>query len=329
MEPVLEFGLEATRWLQLTFPQLLGFFQFMSSLGDETFYLVGLPLIYWCLDKRLGKYLVYVFLVADGVNSLGKHAFRGPRPFWLDPTLGLKETPNYGVPSGHTQLTTIIYGFFAGWFKKGWAIGLAVFMIVAMGLSRIYLGAHFVHDVAAGFLLGVLILIGFFVWQRFYYPQFNKLILGRKLFWSLLVPVVLAAVYIIVLLVIGEPDTAVAWADFIPDAELEGYEAMATAFGALAGYGIGVHLEASRVRFKVDGPVWQRVLRYVFGLVVTAVLWAGLGSVFPDDPLWLALPLRILRYMLVTLWMSYFGPALFVRFGLAAANPEPEIKLSL
>jgi hypothetical protein len=202
-------------------------------------------------------------------------------------------------------------------------------MIVGMGLSRIYLGAHFVHDVAAGFLLGVLILIGFFVWLRFYSPQFNKLILGRKLFWSLMVPLILVAVYIVVLLVIGEPDTAVAWADFIPDAELEGYEAIATAFGTLVGFGIGVNLEASRVRFKVEGPIWQRVLRYVFGLVVTAGIYAGLGAVFPDDPLWLALPLRILRYTLVTLWMSYFGPALFVRFGLASAKPEPEIKLSL
>ena len=61
----------------------------------------------------------------------------------------------------------------------------------------------------------------------------------------------------------------------------------------------------------------------------TAVIWLGLGAVFPDDPLWLAIPLRILRYFLATLWMSYYAPALFVRLRLAAASPESEIKLEL
>ncbi|MEJ2747013.1 MAG: phosphatase PAP2 family protein [Anaerolineae bacterium] len=329
MEPIFTFGLEATRWLQGTFPQLEGFFRFISALGQEEFYLIFLPLIYWCWDKRLGKYLVYVFLFSTGLNALGKHLLRGPRPYWLDASVGLSHFSDYGVPSGHTQLTTTIYGFLAGWLKRGWMTWLAIFMIVAMGLSRVFLGVHFVHDVVAGFLLGLLVLIGFFVWYRYGSERYNKLILGQKLLWSFVIPVAMAAVYVIGLLIIGKPNTAVPWAAFIPDAEREGIDAMATAFGALLGFGIGIHLEASRIRFKVDGPIWQRLVRYVLGLVVTTALWAGLRVVFPDDPLWLAIPLRVLRYMLVTLWMSYYGPALFVRLKLASASPEPEIKLTL
>lgn len=329
MESILEFGLEATRWLQATFPQLQAFFAFMSTLGNEEFYLLLLPLIYWCLDKNLGKNLVYVFLLADGLNVLSKHAFRGPRPFWLDASIGLGDTEGYGVPSGHTQLTTVIYGFLALWYKKGWLTLLAIFMIVAMGLSRVYLGVHFVHDVVVGLLIGLVILIAYFVWRRYGQSRFDKLILGQKLFWAVMVPLVLAGVYVIVRLIIGEPNTAVAWAGFIPGAELTGLEGIATAFGTLLGYGIGVNLEASRTRFMVDGPIWQRALRYLLGLIVTGVIWAGLGEVFPDDPLWLAIPLRIFRYMLVTLWMSYYGPALFVRFKLAQARPESEVKLGL
>ena len=327
MEPILTFGLEVTQWLQGTFPQLEGFFKLMSSLGEENFYLVLLPLVYWCLDKNLGKNLVYVFLFADGVNVLGKHAFRGPRPFWLDSSIGLSESGGYGIPSGHTQLTTVIYGFLAVWYKRGWLTLLAVFMIVAMGLSRIYLGVHFVHDVAAGFLIGLIILIGYFVWRQ--YGRFNKLILGRKLFWAVMVPLALVVVYVIVRLIIGEPDMTVAWAAFIPAAELAGLEGMATAFGTLLGLGIGINLEASRTRFMVEGSIWQRTLRYLLGLAVTVVIYAGLSAVLPADPVWLAIPLRILRYMLLTLWMSYYGPALFVRVGLASARPESEIKLTL
>ena len=258
MEPVFTFGLEATRWLQGTFPQLEGFFRFMSALGQEQFYLIFLPLIYWCWDKKLGKYLVYVFMISAGLNALGKHLLRGPRPYWLDASVGLSAPMDYGVPSGHAQLTTTIYGFLAVWLKRGWVTWLAIFMIVAMCLSRVYLGVHFVHDVAAGFLIGLLLLIGFFVWYRYRSAQFNKLILGQKLFWAIVVPVVLAVVYVVGLLIIGEPNTAVTWAAFIPDAEREGIDAMMTALGALLGFGIGMHLEASRIRFKVDGPVWQR-----------------------------------------------------------------------
>jgi membrane-associated phospholipid phosphatase len=329
MEPIFTFGLEVTRWLQGSFPQLVGFFKLISALGEENFYLIGLPLIYWCLDKKLGKNLVYIFLLTDNVNVLVKHAFRGPRPYWLDSSIQLSENKSYGIPSGHTQLTVVIYGMLAVWYKRGWLTWLAVFMVVAMGLSRIYLGVHFVHDVAAGFLIGLIILIGFFVWRRYGSSQFNKLILGRKLFWAVMVPLVLAAVYVIVRLIIGEPNTAVAWAAFIPDAELAGLEGMATSFGALLGLGIGINLEASRTRFMVDGPIWQRVARYLLGLAVTVAIYIGLKAVFPADPLWLAIPFRILRYMLLTLWMSYYGPALFVRVGLASASPESEIKLTL
>ena len=329
MEPVFNFGLEATQWLQSTLPQLEGFFKFMSALGEEEFYLVFLPLIFWCWDKRLGKYLVYAFLFSNALNAIGKHWLRQPRPYWLDSSLMLSEEPSYGIPSSHVQLTTTIYGFFAGWFKRGWVTWLAIIIIAAMSLSRAYLGVHFVHDVATAFLIGLAILIGFFVWYRYRAAQYNKLILGQQLFWAIVMPLVLVVVYGIGLLIIGEPNTAVAWAAFIPDAERESIDSIATAFGALLGFGIGIHLEASRIRFKVDGPIWQRGLRYLLGLLGTIVIWAGLRMVFPSDPLWLAVPLRVLRYLLATLWMSYYAPALFVRLKLASASPESEIKLEL
>jgi hypothetical protein len=42
-----------------------------------------------------------------------------------------------------------------------------------------------------------------------------------------------------------------------------------------------------------------------------------------------AIPLRILRYFLVTLWAAYYAPWLFVRLGLADMDPEPEIDFRL
>ena len=138
MDPLFDLGLEATRWLQTTYPQLEGFFRFISQLGEEQFYLLLLPIFYWCLDKQFGRRLAYTFLMANGINVLGKHAFRGPRPFWLVSELGISLSSGYGVPSGHTQLTTVIYSLIASWVRRGWMWLLAFLMIVAMGMTSLF-----------------------------------------------------------------------------------------------------------------------------------------------------------------------------------------------
>lgn len=329
MDAVLEFGLETTRWLQTNYPQLAGFFIVITSLGEEEFFLAAMPLIYWCINKRLGKGLGVIFFVSIAFNSLLKHAFRGPRPFWLDESLELFEAGGYGVPSGHTQYAATLYLVIAAWLHRGWAWILAIVMVILMGLSRIFLGVHFVHDVVAGAVVGLLIVLAYFLWKRYADESFRKRILGQRMLAMIMLPVVLALIYVGVLFIIGEPNLDVAWAAYIPAAELDSYASMATAVGTLLGFGVGILLEGSRVRFRADGPLGKRAARYVLGIAVTVGLWLGLGLVFPDEPLWLGLPLRVLRYGLVTLWAGYYAPMMFVRLRLADADPPPEISMKL
>lgn len=329
MDPLLEMGLDATRWLQDNYPQLVGFFTFISTLGIEQFYLALFPLVFWCVNKSVGKLLAYLFLVAGAVNPFLKQAFRGPRPFWLDPTIMLWEERGYGVPSGHVQYATVIYLFFAGWIRRWWAWVLAVIMIALMALSRIYLGAHFIHDTIVGFLVGLFLLLGFVLWQQYVAKGFNRRILGFKLMVAVSVPLVYALFYIIMRLIIGQPDMSVAWAAYIPDAELASLEGVATFFGILLGGGIGLLLEASRVRFRSDGTIGRRIGRYLFGMAIAVALWAGLDMIFPSDPLWLAIPLRILRYFILGIWVTYYAPLIFVRFKLAEADPDTGIDLTI
>ncbi|MCB9010066.1 MAG: phosphatase PAP2 family protein [Ardenticatenaceae bacterium] len=329
MDALLQFGLDASHWLQTTFPQLESFFQLISTLGIEEFYLALFPLVYWSVHKEMGRALAYLFLVGNVINTTLKHAFREPRPFWLEPSLEKFTDGGYGLPSGHAQFTTTIYLFMAMWVKRRWVWLLAIAIIILMSVSRVYLGSHFVHDVIVGILVGLVVLAGYAIWQRRYSARFEKRILGQRLLVAVLVPVLFTAVYLIIRLIIGDPDNSVEWAAFIPEVELESVEGVVTAVASLLGAGIGLVLEPSRVRFLVAGPIWQRAMRYLLGMAVAVAIWAGLGQVFPDDPLWLALPLRLLRYALLTLWVTYYAPWVFVKIKLAQATPDPGINLSL
>ena len=330
MDAVIEFGLEATRWLQTSFPQLASFFSFFTDAGSETFYLALFPLLYWCVHKQFGRHVSYVFIFSVAVNAIAKHAFRGPRPFWIDAELGLRDEVGYGVPSNHMQSATVIYLLAAYWLRRyRWIWSVTLLLVLTMGVSRVYLGLHFVHDVAVGFLLGILILSGYLLWMHYFVKGFRRRILGYRLMIGALVPVGLMAIYLGALLIVGEPNTAVSWADRLEIAELESIEGAVTGFSALLGLSIGLVLEKSRVRFRVEGPAWKRAARYLLGMVIAVAIWAGLRDLVPAEDLFAAIPLRILRYGLLMLWVAYYAPALFIRLKLAEADPEPTIDLTL
>ena len=329
MEDVYEVGLEFIRWLQATYPQLAGFFVAISSLGRAGFYLAVLPLIYWCISKRAGRLLGYMLFVAIVINTMFKHAFRAPRPFWIDPTMGIVETSGYGIPSGHTQYATTLYLIVAYLVGGLWVWLAAGVMILLMALSRIYLGAHFIQDVVAGFIIGVILLILAIVWDRRVRTKFSKRILGQRMMAAVLVVLVFAVLYLIMLYFRGEPNLSVPWAAYVPAAEIASRLEMASALGAFMGYSIGIVFERSRVRFRSDGPIVKRAGRYLLGIVIAVIIWIGLGAIFPNDPLFLALPLLALRYFLITLWVTYYAPWLFVRLGMADMYPEPQIDLRL
>lgn len=329
MESLQELELELIRLFQESYPQLVGFFSFVSALGQEEFYLLVMPLIYWCVNKPFGKQLGYLFLVSVAFNAIAKQSFRWPRPYWIDPTVGLGSQEEYGMPSNHAQAAAALYPFTAAWIRRRWVWVLAFILILIMGASRVYLGVHFPSDVLGGYLLGFLLLAAAAGFWWYLAEAFSKRILGQKLLAAVVVPLLIGALYVVVRLLVGEPDMSVPWAGEIPRVERETMDAIATAVGALWGFGIGTALEASRVRFHATGPIWQRASRFLLGMIVAVGLWAGLDALFPGDPPWLAIPLRILRYLLLTLWIAYYAPMLFVRLRIASADPRPEISMKM
>lgn len=328
MEWFYEFGLEMTRWLQLHYPQLEPFLQIVTALGRFEFYLALTPLIYWCIHKRFGKEVAYLLAITNILNAVAKHLLRQPRPLWLDANVGLDEETSYGAPSGHVQIATVIYILVAYQVQRRRVWVLAGSAIFLMAFSRIYLGVHFWQDAVVGFLLGVCVLIGYFLWRGRFQEAFRNRILGQRILLAVTLPLIVALIYVAGLFVIAELPQ-VSWIEAAEAAERVSVEEVFTAAGILLGLGIGFILEASRVHFTVQGPLAQRVFRYILGMIGTVIIWRGLAMVLPEDPVWLGLPLRLFRYWLAGMWVAYYAPMLFVRLGLAQATADPDVSFSI
>ncbi len=136
-----------------------GLMRFFSFLGEENFFSAFIPVVYWCVDATLGIRLLTLLVFSNFINGLGKWVFRAPRPYWVDARVkALSIEPSYGLPSGHAQNAVGIWWMVAGTAGKTWARVAAVLLILAISVSRVYLGVHFPLDVIGGWVIGIVLL---------------------------------------------------------------------------------------------------------------------------------------------------------------------------
>ena len=299
MDPVTQWSLDLIAAVQQIDPVLDVFFGAVTFLGEPEFHLLLLPLLFWCVDLRLGA-RVGVFLLLSSYLNLGLKALvHQPRPFDLDPGLQLTSAEGYGLPSGHAQLAVVAWGAMAAWTRKGWFWGVAISLMALIGLSRIYLGVHFPADVLAGWAVGGLSLAVYLA----VLPGVERWLAGLELRWQLL-------------LALGMP----AFLFLIHPAKNT-----ATAMGTLAGAGLGLVLAYRYVHFSAHGSLWQRVLRFLIGGVVVVLLYGGLKVVFPGEGSSLYLVFRFLGFGIIGLWATLGAPWLFRRLRLAPDSRKPAI----
>ena len=129
----------------------------ISVLGLFAMMAVGLLLIY---RKKLSALLTVTGLAGGVVLSEGlKAVFDRPRP---PEAYQVVETLNASFPSGHALLATVFYlsvgvmltRAFPRHRLKAYALIWAVVLVLLIGLTRIYLGAHWASDVLAGWGIG-------------------------------------------------------------------------------------------------------------------------------------------------------------------------------
>ena len=139
---------------------LASFLSKMTWLGELNTALVIMALIYWCVSKEFGSYLLMGWSGNRLVNGMLKVTVCAYRPWIRDARVvpygdSIKTATGYSFPSGHTMNAASVYG--GGAVRKdipGAMRVVLVFLVLLVAFSRNYLGVHTPQDVLVGIIAG-------------------------------------------------------------------------------------------------------------------------------------------------------------------------------
>lgn len=326
MHTLINFGIALIIAFQSAGDWLIAPMKLFSYLGNEEFFLLVLPLIYWSVDSSLGLRVGIILVTSNLFNNVFKLVFAGPRPYWVSSNvraLWTSET-SFGIPSGHAQNAVSVWGTIAGYGKRNWMWVTAIALMFLIGFSRIFLAAHFPHDVVFGWFLGAVILWAF---MRFWDPVaawVSPKSLSQKITIAFIASMLFIAIGFGATALRSDYQVPEAWmnnaalANAEPPAPVDANRFITVA-GILFGLTTGAAWIMSIGGYQASGPVWMRAIRYVIGLVGVLILYIGLKMVFPEGDAFIFYLLRFIRYALIGWWVAGGAPWVFVRFKLTEA----------
>jgi membrane-associated phospholipid phosphatase len=296
-------------------PLATAFFQAFTFLGDLEGYVLVVAVVYAVWDKRLGFRLAVLALLSMCLNHGLKTLIANPRPFvaegtwaqkWAVPAADAQELAReYSTPSGHAMAGASFYGFLCASVRSRAAKAAAIAAFLLMGLSRPYLGVHYVEDVVLGWAIGCAV-----AWLAVRFggragAAWNRLALPLRAGLALAASgaVLLATRPLYAENPLGQPLPFVSY------------------LGLLSGILVARPLELRQVNFEPRSATAPRkALRVVLAVALVIGTLAGLDALFArfaaDDSLG-GMLLRYVRYAaagVVGLWLA---PLLFVHLGLA------------
>lgn len=267
---------------QFSNPALDIFFKAITFLGSENFYLLVIPITYWCIDKKFGVKLGIIFLLSAYINNLLKQIAESPRPAISDGVRILMEEQNYAFPSGHAQGAVVFWGTIAWELKKTWATVVAIILMILIGISRPYLGVHWPIDVLGGWLIGAVIVAVYILYDAKVSKREYKIKLIRK---------------IILVLISG-----VIFYLLSPESSLM--------VGTYVGLAIGYFLEKEYINFTPRSVWWYQILKVLAGIAGVVVIKVFVKKLFALIPGELEIYTAV-RYALIGFWIAFVVPAMF------------------
>ena len=286
---------------KIRIPGLNEFMLLITRLGEETAFLVMALIVFWCVDKRKGYYLMIVGFIGTMANQFLKLACRVPRPWVLDENFTILEqareaASGYSFPSGHSQGAVGTFGAIANTTKKCWVKYVCIAVCVLVPFSRMYIGVHTPADVLVGAGMAVVL-----VWSL------------RKPVIETGLPAMKILIPAMIVMSVGLLLYTSCW-NFPEDIDAHNLESGIkngyTMIGCMVGVAIVYPAERKFVGFTTDAVWWAQILKAVLGLGVVLLVKEGLRS-----PLeWLIgnpLPARAVRYFLIVFVAGVLWPMTF------------------
>lgn len=273
-------------------------FQIFTFLGSKTFYIIFFSALLWCFNFRLGIRIGILFLVSVYFNTLLKTSLQQPRPFDLLPALQLSNAEGFGLPSGHSQSSILVWLSFAHEKKRQKLFLFALFLSFMIGFSRIYLGVHFPHDVICGWLIGGAI---FYFYYFQIIPRLNS-IEKIKFNYKLQILFIVTLLFAFILIFIENNDIIMV-------------------FGAITGAGWGLVVNHHFIHFEGDGgSIWQKIVRFCIGGSGIIFLYYALILMVSQTYMLKYELIYFIQYVLLGLWITAGAPWIFLKFRLVGGE---------
>lgn len=281
-------------------PGLNEFMLLVTRLGEETAFLVLALILFWCVDKRRGYFVMAVGFMGTMVNQLLKCLCAVPRPWVLDPEFTILEqareaASGYSFPSGHTSTAVGTFGSIAATEKRRWLSVVCIVLAVLVGFSRMYVGVHTPYDVLVGAACALLLVI-----------CFKPIVMGKSEKAMYVLMGILMATGIGFLLYVELHRFP---ADFDAHNLTSATKNAYTMIGCLAGMFVVYIGETKWVNFSTEGTWWIQLIKVALGLGLVLAVKAGLKT--PLNMLFGELTGRAVRYFLIVLVAGLLWPMTF------------------
>lgn len=299
-------------------PVLDFIFSIITLCGEETVFMAVGMIVFWCVEKYQGYYLLCTGFIGTVINQFLKILCRIPRPWVQDPNFTIVESAReaatgYSFPSGHTQTSVGLFGGLARWNRSTVLRIVMIALCVLIPLSRLYLGVHTPLDVSVsiGISLSLIFVLA---------PLFRRAEHSPRLMYSLMaVMTAIVTAYLIYVCVYPFPSEVYVAENVhnLESARENGFTLIGCMVGLFAVYTVDLKF----THFDTRAVWWAQILKAVGGLLLVIaakeLLRAPLDAIFAGAPI-----ARSIRYFLMVVIGGVLWPMTFSWFSRLGKKKE-------